>query len=237
MKKILVVGSGPSASLEMCDHIYFANYSSLAFSEAAIASASPKTTNLIGALALNPGLNKFSPNWSLSEPSLELRNRGSQRQVIFCNSDRTLTEARRLFVSEEEILGPRQFQEIYLDLVGQGVPFLNVKHFFAGTLRDPIEFRTLLRQLRRLNTNPETLFSRGVKNYFRPSAGLMALSLAIYENGLDATYVTTGISFGSRSFHSIGLPTTQDRRWFHRHRLADQVLFAKLLAKYDIELS
>lgn len=229
-----VVGSAPGARLQTATATYFSNFSSLAFSKSEINTRTSRTTAVLSAAAaleeLRPG---HTLNLNLLTNQLSLQNL-DRHILVFSKKAQPLSE--KPLLNPFELVDPLFVDRAISYASGLRTPLFNPTHFQLGRVFEPKRFRKLKQQLSLRYASTEK-YEKGINSYFRPSTGIVALCIAILENGPKCRYLLTGFNFTKRDSHvAYNLPQ-QKKQWFESHIRADRMVLKSAKRRFFVDIS
>ncbi|MBC2836160.1 hypothetical protein [Paragemmobacter straminiformis] len=240
LKTVVIFGAKPGSALPAGDAIYAAN-AAIMDRESEAAGFAEKTV-VASALVMAKGLIEGGPNDALYRRKLEtVRHCGFDRLVLFAdpggrdlvNRARGLLEGG--FAKGTTLYSVAERRALTRRIGGCGYPVTDASFFrqpLPVVARDWVEIQKL-----RLGW----LLGQGHKDArakYRPSTGLLALLVAIAENGPDAHYVLSGIGLAGRNEFLMGGEITRNKAnradALPKHVQADVILLQKLAGTHRL---
>jgi len=237
MKKILILGSAPNASIPVADFAYCANASASYFQEQLTQIG--EIVSVVGehCIAAVPGSAAPESVKIARELIIESKNDISiiRHQPWFdgWNLDLGLEDMKakyRWISHSERSTTIMQTSELSEPIISHTLLYESIK-------RNPIGFLRNMNSLFRQNRRAKKKGSVESHAVLRPSTGLLAAMIAMSEHGLDAKYILSGINlsiFSDRTSHHKG-PTQQAFHGITHHIHADRKIFYALKRRYNIE--
>lgn len=245
-KTVMVIGSAPGAQLLPSDHIFFANFSAIAFAADVIRNTGARTTTVCAASAYffrafpDLYIEAFDPNKprsntfeSMEDRLTKLKAAPIDQTLVYGHKTRYVAPA---FEAPEkvEVLGPEHVFESFRILGLERDlrwPLSVLREGVLGTPRIPRkDLKRFMKEL--LWKRPDYFFSSG---YFRPSSGLTAIAEAMRVYGQDARYLISGITFENRDSYGANLAIDKNVRISSKHTAIDRILMDKIKERYQVE--
>lgn len=238
MLRVVILGSKPNSKIPHGDRIYGAN-ASFYNRESECAGFRERVMVASGNRLLRGLDDPVISSSFAAKAQMMLQFSGERRVILLPYGPDNITRIRNLEFS-------RRLDESAINLVSQSDKIDLVKRFVGFY---PLVDRSIFEQspkrwmkdlmrlahffVMRYTSVPD----RDCPSPYRPSTGLLALLLAISENGGDAEYVISGIGITHRDINVCGdkvNKTWQAKGRLPSHVLADLIVLKKLRGKYKI---
>jgi len=240
MKCIIILGSKPYVKIPAGDIIYSANGAT--FINKITPQDFTKHINVAHVYALSKGLEQKSSQALHSLKLKEVHDNKFERLVLFQSSrDNGKTNKLKKYLEnthheEIEVITFCEQRKIVREIGKRGYPIIN-KYFFyklpSKKIRDGIRIIKALISWR---------YGRGyidVGTNYRPSTGILALLIAIKENGPTAQYILCGVGIKNRNQflidNQILLNNPHNKNAATQHSYADQILLKSLSTRFNLQ--
>lgn len=239
MEKILVLGAGPNATVPDVDIVYTAN-AAIGYYQDEIKNIKQKVS-LVSSGELNPGLRIPSARLARQyQDKFELIKNAPCDTHVSVHDDQYpegITSLKMAgFSAPVKSLSFKAYRVILKKISGLEEPLISLNHYLARPT--PRGFLSISKQFmfERQSLLRGAMF---VSPFFRNSTGMIALLYAISENGAEAEYFVSGISFGRRDLYPNGQKTSESskKNWRRtQHVVADLKVYKKIKKKYNINV-
>ena len=237
-KKIIILGSRPSAIIPAGDIIYCANAAGGHYRNE-IKHFSKIISVVAGSQLKHNKRKPGSKNSHFFDENLSLIKKSRSQEII-------------VSVLKEELADTNEIRKFFRGNIVEmtGRQRRNIIYNASG-VREPILARQTLEEINALNLSQKSQF---LKNFIykylralwdpyvefpspcRPSTGIFALAIAIGRHGLSAEYHIAGIGFENRNEYLNGKLEKVDRQ-FTNHVFADLVVLKKIQERHQVKFT
>jgi len=241
MKRIIILGAKPGAAVASGEQVYCANAAFLSYPDE-VAGFSRRIV-VASSLVLAKGLRTEVAHHQTYKMKIDaVKDFDPDRLVLFAdpgrwNFLRQLIEHLEVDEDRTELktYSVAERRKLVMDIGQVGYPIMDADFFnqpFRVRVRDHVENWKC-----RLNWRFGDR-KKDVRAKYRPSTGVLALLVAIAENGTDAEYVRCGIGISNRNVYQIGGKAASVGKnrsdVLPRHTHADMMVLKSLAATYRI---
>lgn len=239
MKKILVLGSGPNATVPDVDIVYTAN-AAIGYYKDEIKRIEKKVS-LVSSFALHPALRIPGAEMAQQHQNQFALIKSAPCDIhISVHDDKYPEGIASLkmagFPAPVKSLSFKACRVILKEIADLEEPLISLNHYRARPT--PSGFLSISKQF---IFQRQSLLrgARSVSPFFRNSTGMIALLYAISKHGSEAEYLVSGINLRRRDLYPNGEHTSESNKknWrFTQHVLSDLQVYRKIKMKYNIAL-